>query len=117
MNNIQELLNREPNINEVFQTKKEKEIDYLPSFEKDGIVWDILEIHICIDWGGRQAELVCQSRELFDNKYLTKSFSIYPKNPYLNEIPNNQKIVRIIHNMFLEFDTTNSIKQLNKEIK
>jgi hypothetical protein len=114
MKNFQQLLNEQDNLSDSFKTKKE--VDYLPSLKcKEGLTWDVIEMHFCIDFGGRQVELVCQSRKEYPEGYREKSFTIYPLDHSLTQIPVEQKIVRIIHNMFFEFDTTEKLKEIKDE--
>lgn len=51
--------------------------DYLPHFEDNlGNRWEVLSLHFCVDFGGRQCHIETQ-RNNGDGKYPAKTFVIY----------------------------------------
>ena len=74
--------------------------------------WDVLEIHFCIDFGGRQAQIECQLHE--EGNYKVKTFVYcYLRNEFTqwnstevcdSEVDINQDFFKTLRNMFLAFD-------------
>ncbi len=86
-----------------------KQNDSLPKFcDHDGRLWGVVEMHICIDFGGRQVEIMGQRQSPATGKFVTKNFTAYmlPENRNDSSIPVEQPLFRCLVALFTEFDVS-----------
>ena len=89
-------------------------IDYLPYFHHEEIKWEVVEMHIYIDWGGRAMDIVCQTQITDDNgktTYPNRTFTIYGRRDkqHNNILNMEQKFCKWVMEMFKMFDTTEMV--------
>ena len=86
----------------------EKRIDYLPYIEVNEVIYNLLGIGVCIDFGGRQFD--CEFQEAEPNeegKRPVHRATYYPlSRKWENDWPTDNLLTSYLHGFMAAFDTT-----------
>jgi len=84
--------------------------DYMPHlFTNTGDKWDVLEMHFCIDFGGRQVQIEAQNTGTYVTKafvyyYMDDSFMQWDSSEHVDAQPLNGKLTDVLKHMFEVFE-------------
>lgn len=91
-------------------------MNYMPRFyDTEDREWTILELHFCINFGGRSIEMECQWEnsgkfytKWFVYYYLTNTINQWDANELVSvEVSADQPLIKQFHTMYKLFDNPN----------